>query len=192
MPFDPNSPTPTQALRQSQGILLTNNQQLNTSFDVDHMTFNAPANTGYHKQLSFNGAVASPGLNSPQCGVYPGADPITGRTELFFENGVGSFIKQMTNLPVTSFTVPGVYDGFFIDTPWNIRILMGSTTSTLSTAINFALAPLAAFSAVYSCQVSSVTPLSIASSYFNFTVAGVTLYSATNSAKAFVVIGRMP
>lgn len=53
MPFKPNIPQPNDVLSDSQGDLLTNNQDLNTSFSVDHYAFDdVTANNGKHNQLT--------------------------------------------------------------------------------------------------------------------------------------------
>jgi len=53
MAFNPNIPTAPQKLSVSQPLLLANNQQLDTSFAIDHYAFSdATANNGFHNQVT--------------------------------------------------------------------------------------------------------------------------------------------
>lgn len=187
MPFDPAIPQATDTLINSQSALLANMGQLDTSFNVDHMTFSAPANTGYHKQLSFNGPITDPGLASPQCSVYPKA--VAGRTELFFENGVGNYIKQMTNLPLSTPPIPTGGTFKYIDTPWGVRFLWGNTT-----AINGArlITFPTAFLVNYGVVVSSINGSPQIVSWDGDALTSMKIYTAANSAVSFFVVGTIP
>lgn len=53
MVFNPNIPQPDDDLDISQPVLLTNNQDLDNSFGIDHYKFsNATANNGFHNQVT--------------------------------------------------------------------------------------------------------------------------------------------
>lgn len=67
MVYDPNIPTPTQFLSQSQSLIKENFSQLNNQFSVDHIALTAGADLGKHKKITF---------------VQQGAAPTTGATEV--------------------------------------------------------------------------------------------------------------
>ncbi len=53
MAYNQNIPQPTTNLSVSQGDLLANFQQLDTSFAKDHTAFSVSTNFGQHKQMTF-------------------------------------------------------------------------------------------------------------------------------------------
>lgn len=61
MPFLNNIPQPGDKLKNSQGQLLGNNQQLNVSFGIDHYPYtDLTANNGKHKQVTTPIQMADP------------------------------------------------------------------------------------------------------------------------------------
>lgn len=53
MAYAPNIPQPTDKLSDSQGVLLSNFQQLDTSFGTDHYAFsNGTSNNGFHNTIT--------------------------------------------------------------------------------------------------------------------------------------------
>ena len=69
MTFNPNIPQSTDIPAQSQAQFLTNFSQLNTVFDLDHVTFNnaTAANRGKHDKSTY---------------IEQGSDPVTGSNEV--------------------------------------------------------------------------------------------------------------
>lgn len=65
MTFDPTKPQSTDFISDSQPVLLSNNQQLNTVFDVDHLTYNASANRGKHKKVTLRSQGSDSSTDSP-------------------------------------------------------------------------------------------------------------------------------
>lgn len=61
MVFKPNIPQANDILSDSQGDLLGNFQQLDTSFGIDHFPFSdQTADNGFHKKVTLPGNVAAP------------------------------------------------------------------------------------------------------------------------------------
>lgn len=98
MTFDPNIPQANDIISVSQGEIQTNFSQLNTIFDVDHVTFNdvTASNRGKHDKATF---------------VNQAADPVTAANELaVYAKDVGGtpslFIRQQSNGTVYQFSGP--------------------------------------------------------------------------------------
>lgn len=137
MTFDPSIPKPTDFLSTSQGNLLTNNQALDNSFNIDHTKFSdTTTHNGQHQQVTLYQGRASPTLSFPASMLYTlttgttpnqfndlwfSTDPETGSQKNF----------QITNLPIVSGSNSGTAGGTlnYIDTPWNLRMYFGTTSS---------------------------------------------------------------
>lgn len=66
MVFNPNRPIASELLSDSQPLLLSNNQALDTSFGVDHYPFsNATGNNGFHNKVTTPVFVDSPPTGLP-------------------------------------------------------------------------------------------------------------------------------
>jgi hypothetical protein len=103
MSFNPAIPQPTDRLSKSQQDLLQNNQQLDTTYKVDHIPLTQPTNNGFHKKTSFVERTVDP---VPPAGVETLYTKLTGTPaagELFYVRNGGTPI-QMTGPynPVTS------------------------------------------------------------------------------------------
>lgn len=88
MTFNPNIPQSGDRPSQTQGQILTNFQQLNTVFDVNHVPFNDPtvANRGKHKVVTVQRQGAAPAITGSDAAFYtrsPGISPTAGP---FFKN----------------------------------------------------------------------------------------------------------
>lgn len=72
MTYNPNIPQTTDIPSQSQGEMLTNFQQLNTVFDVDHVPFNdgTAANRGKHDQSTYLELALDPTTAANEMAVY--------------------------------------------------------------------------------------------------------------------------
>jgi hypothetical protein len=72
MPFNPNIPQPSDNLKsKSQNDLLTNNQELDNAFGVDHYKFSSAINSGMHNQITT--PPVSPGIPATaanQCKIF--------------------------------------------------------------------------------------------------------------------------
>lgn len=131
--FDPSVPQSGDRPSNSQAQLLNNFTQLNTVFDVDHVTFNAATGRGEHNKVTLNSVIADPGLADPKCSLY--IKTVAGDSELFFEKydntAVANLVQQMTNLVVTTVANGGTAGGniSYVDTPWGLRFLWGLTNA---------------------------------------------------------------
>lgn len=78
MVFKPGIPQPNDLLSDSQGDLLGNMQQLDTSFGIDHYKFSdTTANLGFHNQVTTPQFVLSPA-------VLPSVEPTTTTNPIFY------------------------------------------------------------------------------------------------------------
>jgi len=133
MTYNAGVPLAADRISQSQPPFLVNFGQLNTLFNVDHVQYtdSTVANRGFHRRITFQDVLTTdPNQVSPISSLY--TKTVT-NTELFFQNGnLSTNVRQMTNLAFTGPLVNGGSAGgtlFFMDTPWNVRIYWGTTTS---------------------------------------------------------------
>jgi len=96
MTFNPNIPQATDRPSDSQAQLLANFQQLNTIFDVDHVTFNASSNNGKHNKSSYVVSGADPATPAGEGAVYTKA--VGARTEAFYRYPPNGAVTQLTYL----------------------------------------------------------------------------------------------
>jgi len=81
MTFNQNIPQPNDDMSDSQGDLLTNFQQLNTQFGVNHVSFDAAADSGKHNFCSFVEQASDPESSADEYLIYSKDD--SGDTELY-------------------------------------------------------------------------------------------------------------
>lgn len=94
MSYNPNIPQSSDIPSQSQGEMLTNFQQLNTVFDVDHVPFNdsTTANRGKHDKSTYIELSANPATAADEMALYSKASG--GNTRLFMrQEGSGTVIQ---------------------------------------------------------------------------------------------------
>ena len=96
MTFNPNIPQPNDIPSQSQAQILTNFQQLNTVFDVDHVPFNdgTAANRGKHDQSTYIELGADPTTLSGELAVY--SKDNAGATTLYLRQESNGSVIQMS------------------------------------------------------------------------------------------------
>ena len=101
MTYNPNVPQAADIPSQSQGELLTNFQQLNTVFDVDHVPFNdsTAANRGKHDQSTYTELGADPTTLANEIAVY--ANPVSGNSRLFFRQESNGTAVQLSGADPT-------------------------------------------------------------------------------------------
>lgn len=118
--FDPNIPQPRDLLSNSQGDLLTNFQQLNTQFGVNHVPFDdASADKGKHKFVTIVEQSNDPETNVDEQIIYSKDDG--GQPELFARpqnNGTpyrmtkdGAFFTGITPAVAVNFDGAGAIRG---------------------------------------------------------------------------------
>ena len=90
MTYNPNIPQSNDLISQSQGQFLTNFSQLNTIFDVDHVTYDnaTVANRGLHRKVTFPAVITDPNQTAPISSLY--IKTVSGSSQLFFQNGNGA------------------------------------------------------------------------------------------------------
>ena len=98
MSFNPNIPQSSNIPSQSQAQFLTNFGQLNTIFDVDHVTYNnaTSANRGKHDQSTYIDSSGDPTTSSNECAVYSKA--LSGVSTLYFRKESNGTAIQMTGV----------------------------------------------------------------------------------------------
>lgn len=105
MAYQNNIPQATDQLSKSQGDILGNFQIIQTWADVNHVDFNAGADAGKHKFITFPVQGAAPSFNIGEVGLYnllPVSAPITGTDELFITKSNGTTIPITASLGSTS------------------------------------------------------------------------------------------
>lgn len=121
MPFNPNIPQPSDLLSDSQGDLLGNMSQLDTSFGVDHFAFsNLTSNNGFHQKVTLPGNLAAPAPAANYGDIFGVTDANSVTRPFWVRDG----------LPITYSMIPVRAFG---------RIL-GSTGATVGNAMNMSVA----------------------------------------------------
>ena len=102
MVFNPNRPIATELLSDSQPLLLSNNQDLDTSFGIDHYKFSdATANNGFHNKVTTPSYVATPPTGLPP---VTGANPILFGWEYTANVGMLQYSRGPSNAVPTPIT----------------------------------------------------------------------------------------
>lgn len=189
MSFLPNIPQATDRPSRSQSDLLNNFTQLNTTFDVDHVTFNAASDRGEHNKITLNSVIADPGLADPKCSIY--TKTVAGDSELFFEKydnaAVANLVQQMTNLTVANGIRHGGNQYTWLS-PWGMRFTSGITGAfTGTSAANY----ITAFTTVIYCVVATPTNVGNREISATSTLTQLTLQGPSGSAisASYLVIG---
>lgn len=102
MTYNPNIPQASDIISQSQAQLLTNFQQADLIFDVDHVTFDnaTVADRGKHRKADFIRLGADPGSAATQLVVY---EKLSGTSsELFFQRDNVATVTQLTGGGITA------------------------------------------------------------------------------------------
>ncbi len=102
MTYIPDIPQSGDIPSQSQGEILTNFQQLNTVFDVDHVPFNdtTAANRGKHDQSTYIELAADPTTAANEVAVYSKDDG--GNARLFMRQESNGTVIQLSGANPTS------------------------------------------------------------------------------------------
>lgn len=108
--YDPTIPAANDILSQSQSDIQNNFSELNTIFDVDHLTWNSnpSGNRGFHRQITMpEGLAAAPTPITTQGIVYPLADVLDTNADVQMYYANASTVSQLTNAFLTN-ADPGV------------------------------------------------------------------------------------
>lgn len=124
MAYQPNIPQATDQLSKSQGDLLGNFQSIQTTFDFDHVDFNAAGN-GSHNKVTLPIQAPAPAFILPTLGLYASNFVTTGTNEIFFSNNAGKQIpfSNSGNIVVAGITINWMYlpSGFLLKWAGNVN-----------------------------------------------------------------------
>jgi hypothetical protein len=188
MTYNPNVPQSSGRPSDSQAQILANFQQLNTIFNSEHITFNATADNGEHKKISFNDILgADPNLPDPKSSLY--TKTVAGDSELFYEKydnaGAANLVSQLTNLAVTSGAKHGgtQYTWF---APWGMRFTSGITAAFSGTSTDTFIT--AFTSTIYTavCTANDPNPQQVALTVTNTTLS---LRTSNNVPVRYFIVG---
>ncbi len=101
-------PNANDKLKVSQGQIQTNFTEIQTSFDVNHVDFDA-ANTGMHKFVQFTLQASDPGTGGNILALYSKDGDSTAKSELYLKQSDGS-VNSLTEYTTNTETAD---DGFF-------------------------------------------------------------------------------
>lgn len=154
--YNPNIPASSDNLSTSQGQIQNNFTQLNTIFDVDHVTFNdaTSANRGFHRKVRLSNVASDPVLVSPQTQLY--SKTISGAEQLFFANA--STVTQITGL------TSSIVGNGSITLPGGLVLIWGTIAAAVNNVVqNFHTAfPTACFNVQVTISIgSTVSPVGI-------------------------------
>lgn len=157
IPYFPNIPNPPNDPADDVNAMQTNSQSIYNIINVDHAPFNQSSPPGgQHKQVSFALNQSAPSQGAAGSGLY--TNLVNAVSELFFQNSRSTTI-QLTDLVVNSVGNGGSGGGsqFVIDTPWNIRILAGTTNAISSGSAKTVVYP-NTFTTIYTAQATANDP----------------------------------
>lgn len=95
MTFNPNIPQATDLISVSQGQLLTNNQQLDTLFDIDHVTWDdaTTADRGKHRAVHLKFQGSDPTTAADEGAIYTKTD------DLFYRRSGNGDVVLLSGTP---------------------------------------------------------------------------------------------
>lgn len=97
--FNPSAPTGAVRLDIDYQTLQKNNQQLDTTFGVDHVAFSVSENNGYHKTVHMVHATSTPSAVSGTGEIYTRKinDGYADRGQFFFKNDSSQVVQFTRN-----------------------------------------------------------------------------------------------
>lgn len=134
MTYNPNIPQATDIISQSQGQILTNFNQANTIFDVDHITFDAvaAANRGKHDKSTYVELAADPVTVFNEVAVY--SKDLAGFTRLFLrQENNGTVIQTSGRDPTIAVNGETYLPGGLL-MKWGQSVCNGNTAIAFPTA----------------------------------------------------------
>ncbi len=102
-------PQSTQSLGQTQNSILQNFTNIDNQYEIDHVTFNALSNQGFHNKVTFPRQTSAP-ANPPADAIeiYNILDAATGLSEIFSKRDDGTVVsltaKNINNLTGAGWT----------------------------------------------------------------------------------------
>lgn len=138
MSFNPSIPQPGDFLSDSQGDLLINFDQLNTIFSQDHVAFNAAADNGKHKKVTFVSQATDPDSTENEYVLYAKEDGTD--TEIYSRReGEGTAnIRQMTKDGELFLRLYPVFAINWLDPAPSADTTPGNANITVQSSFNYA------------------------------------------------------
>ena len=172
MAYNADIPQAADDPSQSQGQLLGNFQELNTSNSVNHVAYN-DADQGKHKFMQMPEQSAAPTTAADEGGLYTKEVPTLAVTGLYFRDESSGTERQLTNLSITNLVNAGTAAGtlYRVDSPLRFTIYSGVTNAFSGSAtVTFpsAYATIFGYSAV--ANDASVQKISAQGSTTGFTL----------------------
>lgn len=131
MTYRPNIPLSSDIPSQSQGQILTNFQQLNSIFALNHVTYDdaATANRGKHTYVTMVEQGSDPATATDEMALYTKA--VAAVSQLFLRRENNGSVLQLTNVPISGVANGGTAGGtiFFLDLPEGLRIYSGQSAT---------------------------------------------------------------
>lgn len=160
MAYNPSIPQATDALSQSQLDILNNFTSIGTTFDVNHVDFNAGADAGKHKyiQLPVQGANPPAVFGSGEVAIYSFLSGVTSQNELWInkKNQAANVQIPSTASILSVASSPGNNVSGWTYLPSGILLKWGNSTATGNTAITFPVAgDIPVFTDVMSMQLTT-------------------------------------
>ncbi len=137
MTFNPNIPQSADIPSQSQGQILTNFQELNTVFDVDHVPFDdaTAVNRGKHDQSTYIELGADPATLSDEVAFY--SKDSGGNSRLFMrQESSGTVIQMSGDDPVNAASSGSTFLPGGLIYAWNRETVSNNTVVTVSAVTN--------------------------------------------------------
>ncbi len=144
MAYNPAIPQATDALAQSQQDILNNFASIGTTFDVNHVDFNAGADAGKHKYVVLPVQNPSPPIafGAGELALYSFLSPVTAKNEIYINKTNQVTVVQVPStasiLSVTS--APGNNVSGWTYLPSGILLKWGTGNANGNTAILFPVA----------------------------------------------------
>jgi len=91
MPWTPSVPEPTHAPADDVLNMQQNNDQIQTSFSVDHNPLASVTNDGFHKQVHISSAIAQGAQTDPASVIYSVAGTASSVVNLWYKNQNAAF-----------------------------------------------------------------------------------------------------
>lgn len=193
MAFNPNIPQATDALAQSQQDILNNFISIGTTFDVNHVDFNAGADAGKHKYVTMPAQVSSPPIafGAGELAMYSFLSPITAKNEIYINktNQVTVVQTPSTASILSVASAPGNNVSGWTYLPSGILLKWGTGSANGNTNIVFPVsANIPVFTDVMSVQLctyaNSATDTNTFVRLSAFTNVGFQCYGSSRTATA--------
>lgn len=161
MAYSPNIPNATDLLSQSQPDIKANFQAIDTTFNLNHVDFNA-SGAGKHKFLSMPVQSPAPTFDAGDVGLYSFLSPVTAQNELYINKLNQVTVTQIpataSILSVTSAPSNGASGWTYLPSGILMKWGTATVTSTLGTPNQVVTYPVAAnipaFNQVFSVQIT--------------------------------------